>query len=76
MKQKTHQSLAALCGFAVMLVFAGAGALLVSHPAGATAQFAAATGKSCGDCHTAAAGGGPLTPYGEKFKANGNKLPK
>jgi mono/diheme cytochrome c family protein len=52
------------------------GALLVSHPAAATPKFAAETGKSCGDCHTAAAGGGPLTPLGEKFKANGNKMPK
>jgi len=49
--------------------------LAISAPAGATAQFAKETGKSCGACHTAPAGGGPLTPFGEKFKANGNKLP-
>jgi hypothetical protein len=73
---KPPRPLAALCGFATLLVLTGAGALLLAHPANATAAFAAATGKSCGDCHTAPAGGGALTPFGEKFKANGNKLPK
>jgi hypothetical protein len=34
------------------------------------------TGKSCGECHTDPKGGGALTAFGEKFKANGNKLPK
>ena len=53
-----------------------AASLLMMQPAAATAQFAAQTGKSCGDCHTNANGGGPLTPFGEKFKANGDKLPK
>ncbi len=57
---------------------AGAGLifLVLTPPASATAQFAKETGKSCGDCHTASAGGGPLTDYGKKFQANGNKLPK
>jgi mono/diheme cytochrome c family protein len=49
--------------------------MLAARPALATAQFAKETGKSCGACHTAAAGGGPLTPFGEKFHANGDKLP-
>lgn len=61
---------------AAAIVLAGASALVMSRPAVATAQFATETGKSCGDCHTAPAGGGPLTPLGEKFKANGNKMPK
>jgi cytochrome c5 len=64
------------CGSAAALVIAAAGLLVVSRTAVATAQFGTQTGKSCGDCHTAAKGGGPLTPFGEKFKANGNKLPK
>ena len=42
----------------------------------ATAQFGTETGKACGDCHTNPKGGGALTPLGEKFKANGNKMPK
>jgi hypothetical protein len=66
--------------FAFATVSAVVGAALVSlvlvQPASATAPFATETGKACGDCHTNAAGGGPLTPFGEKFKANGNKLPK
>jgi hypothetical protein len=50
--------------------------LFAPRPAAATAKFAMDTGKSCADCHTAATGGGPLTALGEKFKENGNKLPK
>ncbi len=71
-------------GGRLWFVFATASALLGTalvslmfvQPAAATVQFATETGKTCGDCHTNAAGGGPLTPFGEKFKANGNKLPK
>jgi mono/diheme cytochrome c family protein len=66
--------------FAFAMAAAVLGAALVSlvlvQPAAATVQFATETGKSCGDCHTNAAGGGPLTPFGQKFKENGNKLPK
>lgn len=50
--------------------------LIIAQPAAATAKFAKDTGKSCGDCHTNPAGGGPLTDLGAKFKANGNKMPK
>jgi len=46
----------------------------VSQTAKATPAFAAATGKPCGQCHQNPAGGGALKPFGEKFKANGNKL--
>jgi hypothetical protein len=62
-------TVAAIVGLAVA-------SLALVRPAAATAQFAADTGKSCGECHTNPQGGGPLTPYGEKFKANGNKVPK
>ena len=64
------------CSTAAAAVIVGAASLIISGPAAATAQFAKETGKACGDCHTAAKGGGPLTPFGEIFKANGNKLPK
>ncbi len=63
-------------GTAAAALIAGTTSLLVSQPVGATVQFAKDTGKSCGDCHTNAKGGGALTPLGEAFKANGNKLPK
>lgn len=64
------------CGTAAAALITGAASLLVPRPAIATAQFAKDTGKSCGDCHTNPQGGGPLTPYGAAFKANGNKPPK
>jgi hypothetical protein len=54
----------------------GAVSLVISRPATATQQFAMETGKSCADCHTNPKGGGALTALGEKFKANGNKMPK
>jgi cytochrome c5 len=60
---------------AAAVVAVGLVCALAARPALATAQFAKDTGKSCGACHTAAAGGGPLTPFGEKFHANGDKLP-
>ena len=61
---------------AVAVMIAGIGSLLILQPAAATTQFASQTGKSCADCHTDPKGGGALTALGEKFKANGNKLPK
>lgn len=76
MKMTARMTYVLACNMAVAIIIGGVTALLVSRPAVATAQFAKDTGKSCGDCHTNPAGGGPLTPLGEKFKANGNKLPK
>jgi hypothetical protein len=62
-------------GAVIGVVILSAASLILARPAAATAQFATQTGKACGDCHTNVKGGGPLTPFGEKFKANGNKLP-
>ena len=47
------------------------GALTIAAPQSANAkpEFAAATGKPCGACHTNPAGGGKLTGAGEKYKA-------
>jgi hypothetical protein len=59
---------------ATMLIFGTIG-LTFSIPARATEQFAKETGQACDACHVSKAGGGALTPLGEKFKANGNKLP-
>ncbi len=66
----------AACGSLAALAAVVVVSLALTRPAAATAQFAKDTGKSCADCHTAAAGGGPLTDFGKKFQANGNKLPK
>ena len=60
---------------AALILIAGTASLVISRPAEATAQFATQTGKTCGDCHVSATGGGKLTPFGEAFKANGHKLP-
>lgn len=64
----------------VALVAAGAfigGAMLVlPHSGAAKPEFAASTKKACGQCHQNPAGGGPLKPYGQAFKANGFRLPK
>ncbi len=46
-----------------------------SLPASATVQFAKDTKMACAACHVSAKGAGPLTPFGVKFQANGNKLP-
>jgi hypothetical protein len=73
---KNRGRLVLACATALGIVGAALASLVLVQPAAATTQFAKDTGKSCGDCHTNSAGGGPLTPFGEKFKANGNKLPK
>jgi hypothetical protein len=76
MKVNERSAFALACATAAAAVTIGAASLVMSQPAAATAQFAKDTGKSCGDCHTNPQGGGALTPFGEQFKANGNKLPK
>jgi len=58
----------------IALLVAGALSVPLSGPSNATPQFAQQTSKPCGQCHENAAGGGKLKPFGEKFKANGNKL--
>lgn len=75
MKVNVRKAFLIACGAVGALAIAVAVPLLTAQRAGATAQFAKDTGKSCGDCHTNAKGGGALTPFGEKFKANGNKMP-
>jgi mono/diheme cytochrome c family protein len=76
MKISTKSAFAVATSTAAAMVIVGAAAVLDARPAAATAQFAKDTGKSCADCHTSAQGGGPLTAFGEKFKANGNKMPR
>ena len=61
---------------AVTLLVSAAATLVGTTSANAKPEFAAQTGKACGACHQNPSGGGKLKPLGEKFKANGNKLPK
>ena len=63
------------CSTFAALVMTGATWMLISQPAAATQQFATQTGLSCGACHQNPKGGGALTSTGEKFKANGHKMP-
>jgi hypothetical protein len=76
MEMKERKAFVLTCGTAVVVMIASVTALFIFQPAAATSKFASDTGKSCGDCHTNPKGGGALTAFGEKFKANGNKLPK
>ena len=76
MKVHAKKAFALVCGTAAAILIAGTLSVTVSRPANATPGFAAETGKACGQCHQNPAGGGKLKPFGEKFKENGNKLPK
>ena len=63
-------------GVGTLALVGAAGAVLAPSPANAKPEFAAQTGLACGRCHVNPAGGGPLKPFGKKFKANGFKLKK
>jgi cytochrome c5 len=76
MRAYANRAFVLACSTAAAAVIVGAASLVISRPAAATPQFAKDTGKACGDCHTNPKGGGPLTEFGAKFKANGNKLPE
>lgn len=56
------------------VLMAGASTLFFAAPANAKPEFSAQTKLPCGQCHANPAGGGKLKSFGEKFKANGNKL--
>jgi len=75
MKVNARKALVLVFSTAALIVIAGMACLVISRPAEATAKFASETGKTCGQCHESATGGGKLTPFGEAFKANGSKLP-
>jgi len=75
MQPRAKTGFAIVCSTAAAVLIAGTMSLLMAAPAGATPEFANQTGKPCGQCHVSPAGGA-LNPYGEKFKANGHKLPK
>ena len=76
MSLHVKKTIAVLCGGAAAIVIGAAMSLSAVQSAHATPQYAAQTGKACGQCHANPAGGGPLKPFGEKFKENGHKLPK
>ena len=73
MKVHAKKAFVAVCGTAAAILIAGTMSVIVSQPASAKPEFAAQTGKPCGQCHENPAGGGKLKAAGEKFKANGYK---
>ena len=73
MKVHAQKAFVLVCGTAAAILIAGTMSVIVSQPASAKPEFAAQTGKPCGQCHENPAGGGKLKPFGEKFKANGFK---
>jgi len=75
--QKTDSARIVFRTGASILAAAGLLAMAVSlspREASAKPEFAAQTGLPCGQCHSNPAGGGKLKAFGEKFKANGNKV--
>jgi len=76
MKLDAKKTFVFVCGAAAAILIAGTMSVIVSQSASAKPEFAAQTGKPCGECHQNPAGGGALKEFGEKFKANGFKLPK
>ena len=74
MKVQATKIMVVVCGVAAAVLIAGAMSLTITQKANALPAYAQQTGKPCGYCHQNPAGGGPLKPAGEKFKANGHKL--
>lgn len=75
MKVNAKKLAVTACNTLAALAMTGTTWMVISQPAVATPQFATQTGQACGACHQNPKGGGALTPAGEKFKANGNKMP-
>lgn len=74
MKAHAKKTVALVCGTAGAILIVSTLFVTVSRPANATSAYTVETGKTCGQCHQNAAGGGKLTPFGEKFKADGHKV--
>jgi hypothetical protein len=60
---------------AMAIITAATTLIVLPQNAAATPVFAQQTGLPCGQCHENPAGGGKLKEFGQKFQANGNKLP-
>jgi hypothetical protein len=58
---------------AAALLIAGITIMIAPRLADAKPEYAGQTGKPCGACHEKPAGGGKLTPAGEKFKRDRKK---
>lgn len=65
---------AGVVGVGAAVLAAALALTMAARQAEATPQFAAQTKLPCGQCHASPAGGGKLKPFGERFRAKGNKL--
>ena len=75
MRNITLLSIAGAFTVAMATLMAATTLILLPRKAAATPVFAQQTGLPCGQCHENPAGGGKLKEFGQKFQANGNKLP-
>ncbi|MFZ1100856.1 MAG: hypothetical protein WAN26_15785 [Steroidobacteraceae bacterium] len=75
MKVNAKKVAAIACNTLAALGMTGTTWMVISQPAAATPQLATQTKLSCGACHQNPNGGGALTTTGQKFKANGDKMP-
>jgi hypothetical protein len=75
MRNITLLGIAGVSTVAMATWVAAAMLFVLPRKATATPVFAQQTGLPCGQCHENSAGGGRLKEFGQKFQANGNKLP-
>jgi hypothetical protein len=75
MRNITLLSIAGAFMVAMATLMAATTLIVLPRKAAATPVFAQQTGLPCGQCHENPAGGGKLKEFGQKFQANGNKLP-
>jgi hypothetical protein len=61
-------------GVGAVVLLTAVALTMASPQAAATPQFSQQTKLPCGQCHSTPSGGGKLKPFGERFKAKGNKL--
>lgn len=61
-------------GVGAAVLIGGTFAMLAPPVASAHPQYAVQTKLPCGQCHTSPSGGGKLTAFGRKYKANGHKV--
>ena len=74
-KASSHVKVATMLLTGLAAVTFVAAVTLSPRSATAKPEFAAQTGLPCGQCHANPGGGGPLKAFGQKFKANGFKVP-
>lgn len=70
----THTFIVGASALAVTTLFGAAMLIASSVGVSAKPEFTQQTKLPCGQCHSNPAGGGKLKAFGEKFKANGNKV--